>query len=219
MKKVVLAVMLIILSPLILAQETIWIAGDSLSLNYNGEGYPPQLDKLMNSNSIFYNLAMPRQRCDYVIEYEIPRINDGDYAIVLCGINDIYSGENSSQVIQDIKEICLLLQEKNITPIFLTISPNDMPETCNTVLEVNSYLRQFASEQNLILIDSYNSLTNGDKCHINKDLFQDYVHLNKKGNSIVANLIWEQAFNKTVYSDELYSEPSLIKRILSWFGF
>src|SRR4030042_7109347 len=105
MKKVVLAMAAILLFPAVLAQETIWIVGDSLSLNYGGEGYPPQLDKLMNSNSSDYNLAMPGQRCDYIIEYEISQITEGDYAIVLCGTNDIYSGENSSQVIQDLKKI------------------------------------------------------------------------------------------------------------------
>jgi len=210
-KLLTLFVLLVIFTPIVLAQDTIWIMGDSLSLNYDGEGYPPQLDEIMNSSSSEHNLAMPRQTCDYVLDHEIPQINEG-YAIVLCGTNDIYQGENSSQVIQDIQEIYFLMQDKNITPIFLTISPNDMPETCETILEVNSYLRYLASKKNLTLIDTYDSLTNGNKCRINKDLFQDYVHLNEKGNSLIANLIAEQAFNKTVH------EQGLFEKILNWLG-
>ena len=96
--------------------------------------------------------------------------------------------------------------------------PNEILENCRAILEVNQGLKEFCSEQNITLVDSYNSLTNGTECYINKLLFMDYVHLNKKGNSLVAELISKQAFNKT--SLEAYSEkPNFLKRILKWLGF
>ncbi|MFH1585148.1 MAG: hypothetical protein ABIB79_00080 [archaeon] len=56
MKKLVIILILFIF-PIISSQEVTWILGDSLSLNFDEKGYPPKLDKLMNSNSSLYNLA------------------------------------------------------------------------------------------------------------------------------------------------------------------
>jgi lysophospholipase L1-like esterase len=220
MRKGVFVLLVIFLLPMVLAEEKIWVVGDSLSLNYDGEGYPPQLDRLMKTNSSGFNLALSGVKCDYVIESEIPKINKGDYAIVLCGTNDLYQGENPSQVIQDLKEIYSLLATKKITPIFLTISPNEPVEDCNKILEVNRGIKQFTSERNIILIDTYNVLTNGTSCHLNKQLYQDYVHLNKDGNAIVAKLILEKAFNKTVYLNDLVEEkPNFLKLIFNRLRF
>ncbi|MFH1585147.1 MAG: GDSL-type esterase/lipase family protein [archaeon] len=142
----------------------------------------------------------------------MPKTNSGDNVIILCGTNDIYQRENSSQIIKDIEKIYFSLKDKNTTPIFLTIPPHEPIGNCRTILEVNSWMKEFAVENNITLVEIHPILTNGSNCYINKDLFKDEVHLNEKGNSLISELIWKKAFDK-----EVYQNNNFFVKILGWF--
>ena len=217
-KKLVLIILIIVLFPLISSQEITWVLGDSLSLNYEGIGYPPQFDKLTGYNLSDYNLAFGGMKCDYVIESEIPKIDSGDYALVLCGTNDIYQGENYEQIINDLEEIYFLLINKNITPILLSIFPHKPIKNCNLILEINFWMNGFALENNLTFIDTHSILVDKDGCSPKKGLFSDYVHLNEKGNDLLAELIFNQGFNKSNIQISLESKKhNIFRRILMLF--
>ncbi len=96
MLKIIFSFLIVIclLNVRVSASEQTWILGDSISLDYEGEGYPPILQKM--TNITYSNLARGRKRCDYVRDVEIKMINKSSgSAIVLCGINDLYQGNTS----------------------------------------------------------------------------------------------------------------------------
>jgi len=185
--------------------------------------YQYWLDYHMSSNASalnssgyeVYNRAYPGYYCSW-ISSRFERDSPGsDYAIIMCGTNAIYNWtEESSPYVPLMIDSA---RSRSIKPILMTIPPmsgNAEDRNCQNITDYNNWLRDYSRDENIILVDLHPLFTDGIPCDdsnldgLNTSLFNNdapwltlggWVHPNIRGHKVIANAIWEQAFNKTIF--------------------
>src|SRR3989338_9869991 len=85
---------------------------------------------------------------------------------------------------------------------------------CYTWLETN-FTNYSVSGNNITFVNIHPLLTNGTTCYYNASLYVDRVHPNEEGQRIIAQAIWEIAFNSETY-DGLYEQE--LETTSGWDG-
>lgn len=125
--------------------------------------------------------------------------------VILAGTNDIAgnTGFSSLKMITDnIKAMAQLAMQNNIQVILCSILPvYDYPwrpglEPVSKIAEINSWLENFAAENDLIYLDFFSHMANSEQ-GMKKEYSEDGVHPNKKGYNIMEPLV-EQAIDKAL---------------------
>ena len=104
-------------------------------------------------------------------------------AFIMLGINDIFLGRSIEAIFKDYTLIIDRLQTKNVTPLIqstLECSKRECGKYLSKVRDLNTKLKQYASEQNLTFIDLNRTLSTMEGGLIQNYTF-DGVHLLGRG--------------------------------------
>ncbi len=118
--------------------------------------------------------------------------------LILCGTNHIRQGEKATEVAQQIQEATELLQQKEARISVVQIPPLAIPGTNKEALKLNGILEaQYAEE-----------CIPTDRLFDTRDILEtDKIHLNEKGQQILADIICEKVTKKT----EITEDPTKMK--------
>ncbi len=183
--------------------HTIAFIGDSITFlgDYNEFGFVKQIRKKLPKNIRIYNEGICGEQIEAiegrmtsdVIEYK------PDVVFIMAGINNINNGNLTlEEMTQEMEKMIDASKENNINPIILnvTLITEDFNNPKNkTVDEFNKNLDNLSKEKQVQLID-VNSLLKEEVKKQNKPdeliVMTDDLHLNDKGNSILANAILKE---------------------------
>ena len=125
--------------------------------------------------------------------------------VILAGTNDIAGNTGPStkeMIMNNIKAMSEIAIANNIEVVLAAVLPaSDYPwkPGCNPhtrIPELNSLIKEYAQSSNLIYLDYFNALTDGNN-GMQKDLAYDGVHPNKSGYQVMAPLT-QQAIDKAL---------------------
>lgn len=167
--------------------------GDSIT-----EGFP--IHELLSSDNQMYNRGIGGDTTDGVIAKLKDVVFDLEpkQIFLLIGTNDLGSGKQAEQVIQNIAEICSKIKEKlpdaqlyveSIYPLNPSVSMqgpfNAVGQRTNEdIKQVNHFLQELASSKSIHYINLYDKLINEEGL-LNSDYTYDGLHLNMKGYVVV----------------------------------
>jgi len=125
--------------------------------------------------------------------------------VLLAGINDINgnTGPSTLEMIEDnISSMTEIAMANKIKVVLSSVLPCDSiyrsPDLHprDKVVELNKWIKKYASEKNCVYLDYFSSMTNG-KDGLRKDLTNDGLHPNKAGYQIMEPLA-EEAIKKAL---------------------
>jgi len=170
--------------------------------------YPYHLDRLMGSyissestSEGYYNLGIAGERCDEMLGRWTSQIPSGVEVLLMCGTNDFRLGYSVDNVKADLLNIYDLANSRNNTLYIMEIIPAVNHKHSAQINELNAWLPSFiAGKTNVSLIRTYDVLADpSDPTTANTVYFYDSsYHPNVEGQRIIAQQIWEQAFNSSV---------------------
>ncbi|MDD5339898.1 MAG: NosD domain-containing protein [Candidatus ainarchaeum sp.] len=154
-----------------------------------------------------YNKGWPGLVCDDLVgpsarfpgSYDVygSEVPNGSTVILMCGVNDIGAyGDSASAVESSIQQIYDRAVSKGDHLIMMTITPyNPHPTGCQTVKDVNAWLRDFTTDNGIPFIDTWTPMVAADNCSFDPAYTGDSVHLNVAGAEVVGRAIWSTIFN------------------------
>jgi lysophospholipase L1-like esterase len=194
-----LSIVAIILEISLNNTETVRVAciGDSITQGY---GYPNKLQALLGANYTVENFGSSSSTLllstdkPYIYEVEFARAKEfqPDIAVVMLGTNDARTDYFKS-IDNFVSDYLMLIDElqalKSNPEIFLVKPPplfnNSFSlENVNLLEAIIPRIEQIADEKGLPIIDVYSALEN------HPEYFQDGVHPNSEGATIIANEVY-----------------------------
>lgn len=177
--------------------------GDSIT-QYGWEqekGYVKQVVELLDENGIIIT-PIPAGRCGHTSFDLLERMDrdvlskNPDIMFFMGGLNDIWLNKGTfSDYQNNISQIIKKAQDKNIKIIMmnLTIIGENTDSSMNkTIDKYNEFLSDFAKEHSILLIDLNSEMKNAlknKKSASNLLTKPDGVHLNERGNTLIARKI------------------------------
>lgn len=110
-----------------------------------------------------------------------------DYVIVLTGTNDVLLEVPMEQVVQNLRDILLVIKQSEATPIFCTLLPLSREEHAQTVSDINSMMTIFCAQKHIKVFDLNIAFNNGE------DLLEQFydvgdgIHLTQDGMMLLAD--------------------------------
>ncbi len=173
-----------------------------------------------STTTSYYNKARSGIACDGMNNLIRNYVPDNVTMILLCGTNDLMGGQSAEGIKGEIVSLYNLTSSKNISLIMMSVPPRGNGMVCtqatllNTWLETN-FTNYSISGNNITFVDIHPLLTNGTTCYYNASLYVDKIHPNEEGQRIIAQAIWETAFNSETY-DDLYEQE--VEATTGWDG-
>ena len=110
-----------------------------------------------------------------------------DYLIVLTGTNDVVLGVPMDQIVQNLRDILLVIKKNDVTPVFCTLLPLSRDEFSQTVSDINSMMTIFCAKMHIKVFDLNLAFNNGEDV---LDKFYDVgdgIHLTQDGIMLLAD--------------------------------
>ncbi|MEO7263591.1 MAG: GDSL-type esterase/lipase family protein [Ferruginibacter sp.] len=216
MKKLLqIASLIIIMSCSLQKKKKIVFFGDSITeLAVMPGGFIVKMDSMLQKNNLQNNYELigagvsSNKVYDLYLRLEDDVLNKNpDVVVIFIGVNDVWhkrlmgTGTDADKFERFYNAILKKLSDKNIKAILCTpASIGEKTDNSNDLdAELNKYcdiVRSIAAKNNLPLIDLRNifieyNLKNNPGNYIKGILTTDGVHLNNKGNQLVADEMWK----------------------------
>ncbi len=200
--------------PPIFNTNSIVLAGDSITAANIGLDFNPTQTSVSNLGYFTWANIFLRQRFKVVkvsgvVGNTISQLKSRlktdvlDYSPQYCfltiGINNIRNGDTSDVIIPQLDELYNTLISNQIAPIITTLTPAnstggvDTPAKKKAWCEVNSWIRKFAQENNVFLVDFAKVLTNPTTSDPIADVMRtDGLHPSAYGGFVMGKEIYNQ---------------------------
>ncbi|MDD5340339.1 MAG: right-handed parallel beta-helix repeat-containing protein [Candidatus ainarchaeum sp.] len=144
---------------------------------------------------------------------EVP---NGSSVILMCGVNDIGTGSNASEVEADLQALYDRSVNKTDHLIMMTITPyNPNPTICQYIKDVNAWLRSFTTNNSIPFVDTWTPLVAADNCTFDPLYTDDTVHPNAVGAEILGRTI-----SSTIFGNQSWNQTAVQQATenVSWTG-
>ncbi len=117
--------------------------------------------------------------------------------IILGGYNDVYSGLESGHICENLEKMCQLAWDESIEVVLALPTPVEHQEPEAVLAECRRWIKQFAHENNMAVIDFYSALLDEDTGRPHPGTTTDGVHPSREGYRLMAEAVdWPSLWKK-----------------------
>lgn len=174
-------------------KQKIVFAGDSITDRYDLNQYYQYDNKIViNSGISGYKTTNMISRFHNLIEQ-----HQADKLFLMIGTNDLGSGTENDVIVNNIKTIIEMIKEKSsktkiylesIYPVNLEKRPTDKNRNNEDIRYINTQLKKYCAENNIIYLDVYSILQDADG-NLKSEYTEDGLHLNNDGYDVITNYL------------------------------
>lgn len=174
-------------------KQKIVFVGDSITDRYDLNQYYQYDNKIViNSGISGYKTTNMISRFHNLIEQ-----HQADKLFLMIGTNDLGSGTENDVIVNNIKTIIEMIKEKSsktkiylesIYPVNLEKRPTDKNRNNEDIRYINTQLKKYCAENNIIYLDVYSILQDVDG-NLKSEYTEDGLHLNNDGYDVITNYL------------------------------
>jgi parallel beta-helix repeat protein len=180
-------------------------------------GYEPFHYNKGWSGAICSDFLGPTARFPQSYDIYGTEVPNGSSVISMCGVNNLGGGQSAAQVESELQQLYERSVNKTDHMIMMTITPfNPNPTVCQNIKDVNAWLKDFTSENNITLVDTWTPLVAADYCSFNPVYTGDTLHPNIAGSRVIALAIWNAAFGNQSWKNVPVEQET--ENVNGWAG-